>query len=78
MYMTRIRIRNFRGLEDIEFSPGTGVNLLTGPNAVGKTSILEAIRLTKHFLHLGIERRVVKSSFHLMQLLSTCFLEKDR
>lgn len=50
MYMTKIRIRNFRGLEDIEFSPSLGVNVLTGPNAVGKTSILEAIRLTKTFL----------------------------
>jgi hypothetical protein len=50
MHITRIRIRNFRGLEDIEFSPRSGVNVLVGPNAVGKTSVLEAVRLTKALL----------------------------
>jgi AAA15 family ATPase/GTPase len=50
MHIARIRIQNFRGLEDIDFSPCPGVNILVGPNAVGKTSILEAIRLTKALL----------------------------
>ena len=50
MYITNVRIRNFRGLEDIEFSPRAGINVLVGPNAVGKTSVLEAIRLTKALL----------------------------
>lgn len=50
MHIARARIKNFRGLEDIEFSPSPGVNILVGPNAVGKTSVLEAIRLAKSFL----------------------------
>jgi predicted ATP-dependent endonuclease of OLD family len=50
MHITRARIQNFRGLEDIEFFPSLGVNVIVGPNAVGKTSVLEAIRLTKSFL----------------------------
>jgi len=50
MYITNIRIKNFRGLEFIEFSPKAGMNIIVGPNAVGKTSVLEAIRLTKAIL----------------------------
>lgn len=50
MHISQIRIRNFRGLEEIEFHPKDGVNVLVGPNAVGKTSILEALRLTKALL----------------------------
>lgn len=50
MHITNVRIRNFRGLEVIEFSPRSGMNVLVGPNAVGKTSVLEAIRLTKALL----------------------------
>ncbi|MGN6150749.1 MAG: AAA family ATPase [Lysobacteraceae bacterium] len=50
MFISQLKIRNFRGLEDIEFSPRDGINVLVGPNAVGKTSILEAIRLTKALL----------------------------
>jgi predicted ATPase len=50
MNIVNIRIRNFRGLEHIEFSPKSGVNVLVGPNAVGKTSVLEAMRLTKALL----------------------------
>lgn len=37
-------------MEDIEFQPKAGINVLVGPNAVGKTSVLEAIRLTKALL----------------------------
>lgn len=50
MHITNLRIKNFRGLEFIEFSPRTGMNVIVGPNAVGKTSVLEAIRLTKALL----------------------------
>lgn len=50
MHISKLKIRNFRGLEDIEFQPRPGINVLVGPNAVGKTSILEAIRLTKALL----------------------------
>jgi len=43
MECNRIKIRNFRNIEEaeIEFSPG--VNILTGANAQGKTNLLEAI-----------------------------------
>lgn len=43
MYLTRFQCRGFRGLHDIDFAPGPGLNVLSGPNAQGKTSVLEAI-----------------------------------
>ncbi|MCK4858130.1 MAG: DNA replication and repair protein RecF [candidate division Zixibacteria bacterium] len=43
MFLTRIKISNFRNIEEMELSPQPSVNLITGPNGSGKTSILEAI-----------------------------------
>jgi DNA replication and repair protein RecF len=37
-----IEIRNFRNLESVSIQPSPGINLITGPNASGKTSLLEA------------------------------------
>lgn len=50
MYLKTLSIRNFRALDDInvEFTPG--VNVIVGPNAAGKTTILEAIRFAKSML----------------------------
>jgi predicted ATPase len=42
--------RNFRGLEDIETEFDNKVNVIVGPNAVGKTTVLEAIRFSKALL----------------------------
>ncbi len=37
-----LRARDFRRFGDFEWHPAPGVNFLIGPNAVGKTSVLEA------------------------------------
>lgn len=37
-----LRLRGFRCFESLEYQPGTGFNFITGANAQGKTSILEA------------------------------------
>jgi predicted ATPase len=50
MRLTHLVVRNFRGLEDIEVEFDNRVNIIVGPNAVGKTTILEAIRLAKALL----------------------------
>ncbi|HED15695.1 MAG TPA: DNA replication/repair protein RecF [Gammaproteobacteria bacterium] len=41
--LTRIVIQNIRNVEQAELQPATGLNLITGINAAGKTSLLEAI-----------------------------------
>lgn len=43
MKIARIKIQNFLGIDSLEFTPG-GFNEIVGPNGVGKTSILEAIK----------------------------------
>ncbi len=43
--ITQLEIRNFRGLEDITFPRLSRINLISGRNGVGKTSVLEALFL---------------------------------
>lgn len=46
MQLRELAVRNLRILENTQFVPGPGVNLVVGANGSGKTSLLEAI----HFL----------------------------
>jgi len=45
MQLQRLEIRNFRGLKEIDLVTDKAMNVIVGPNAVGKSTILEAIRL---------------------------------
>jgi putative ATP-dependent endonuclease of OLD family len=45
MYIKNIKIRNFRALHSAEISLQPGLNILIGPNNVGKSTILSAIDL---------------------------------
>ena len=47
MFLDQLAVENFRGLTSISFSTDKLLNVIVGPNAVGKTTILEAIRLAK-------------------------------
>lgn len=46
MECNAIRIRNFRNIEKAEIAFDSGVNILAGDNAQGKTNLLEAISFT--------------------------------
>jgi DNA replication and repair protein RecF len=48
MHLMHLQIRGFRNLTDTELQPGSGVNLITGENASGKTSLLESIYYLSH------------------------------
>lgn len=50
MFLEKIRIRNFRGLEDIEVTFKEKLNVIVGPNAVGKSTLLESIRIAQALL----------------------------
>jgi len=50
MKIRNLNIENFRGLSSIECNFDKPINIIVGPNAIGKTTILEAIRLTKALL----------------------------
>lgn len=75
MIITSVTIKNFRALEDIEATFGAGVNVIVGPNAIGKTTLLEAIRLTKALL---IPRTPNEANQALMSLGATTPLNQQR
>lgn len=43
MGLVHLSLLNFRNLRQVEISPGAGINVITGDNAAGKTSLLESI-----------------------------------
>jgi len=45
MRMTVLRLRDFRGYQQLLFSPPEGVTVLVGENGAGKTNLLEAVHL---------------------------------
>ncbi|MDE3200333.1 MAG: AAA family ATPase [Acidobacteriota bacterium] len=50
MHLRRLEVHNFRAITKFSHDLTSGANILVGPNAVGKTTILEAIRLNKAVL----------------------------
>ncbi len=43
--VTRLKLSDFRSYESFEMEPGERVTIVFGPNAVGKTNIIEALQL---------------------------------
>jgi DNA replication and repair protein RecF len=43
LYLTSLKLSNFRNIVDLEMRPNPTLNLIVGPNAAGKTSVLESI-----------------------------------
>ena len=43
MIFTDIRLQNYRSYDEASFELGRGVNIVMGPNAAGKTNLLEAL-----------------------------------
>lgn len=45
MKIKSLKLKNFRNIEEIEFNPFEGVNVIYGENAQGKTNLIEAVWL---------------------------------
>ena len=45
MKIDRIRLADFRNYESLDFAPEPGLNMLVGPNAQGKSTLLEAFAM---------------------------------
>lgn len=58
MHLHSLEVRNFRNLNNFIFTPSTGINLIYGKNASGKSSLLEAI----YFLGTGKSFRNSKTN----------------
>ena len=50
MKIQTLEIKNFRGLSDVRFTFESCTNVIVGPNAIGKTTVLEAVRLVRALL----------------------------
>lgn len=61
MYLTSVRVRNFRNLQDFSLQLNPGLNVLLGENNIGKTNLLAAVRValgsaaTGDFIRLGVD-----------------------
>jgi hypothetical protein len=47
VHIGHLAIKNFRAIADIDCDLSPRMNVIVGPNAVGKTTILQALRLVK-------------------------------
>ncbi len=65
MRLKRLKIQNFRAIREIDVTFNTLVSVLIGPNAVGKTTVSEAIRLVKAIL---VPRTASETTQTLIQL----------
>lgn len=45
MYLTKLKIRNFRSIKDITLNFSKGINILIGENNAGKTTIIDVLRI---------------------------------
>lgn len=45
MLLERVRLANFRNYESLDVEPAPGLNIFVGPNAQGKSNLLEAIAM---------------------------------
>ena len=68
MYIGRVVIQNFRAFHQLHFDLSAGVNVIVGPNAIGKTTILQAIRLTKAILAPRSPKEGLISGFPMAQI----------
>ena len=60
-YLSRLRLTNFRNLTNLDIALSTGVTVYYGPNAQGKTTLLEAVYLLciARSFHAENERELV-------------------
>lgn len=63
MYLSRMNIQGFKGFRQLELPLKAGLNVLIGENAVGKSGIIDAIRLLLLEDEYG-RSGVVESHFH--------------
>ena len=58
MLIKNIRLKNFRNHSSLYFNFSSNLNVLTGPNAIGKTNVVEAI----YYLSLGRSFRTLEDN----------------
>ncbi len=75
MFLKTIKLFNFRQFERLQVSFSSGINVITGMNAVGKTSLLESIGylgVTKSFRE-ALDVDLIREGQNEMAVLGTVF-----
>ena len=54
MYLEKVHIKNYKGIEEIDIDLKPGINLLIGDNGAGKTSVLEGIAVALSGLFVNV------------------------
>lgn len=67
MYITKVKIENFKSLKHFEFEPNNGMNILVGNNNQGKSTILEAMHLALTGFYRGkyIRSTITQDMFNI-------------
>jgi hypothetical protein len=84
MRLQSLSVQNFRALENIDIKFTGIVDVIVGPNAVGKTTVLEAIRIAKAILSPRVRDEAQQAlislgaiSPHLPQQINFAALARD-
>lgn len=66
MYLSKLIIRNFRGIENLQINFHDKINVIIGPNGVCKTAVIDAIRLLFQLGDVDSESRlpIREEDFH--------------
>lgn len=64
MYLRRVEIKNFRNLKKISVDFQKGLNVIVGENNIGKTNLIDAIRLALGYQSTSDPIRVVQDDFY--------------
>ncbi len=58
MYVDKLSLRNWRTYSELTFEPASGLNIIVGDNAAGKTNLLESL----YYLAAGASQRTSRDS----------------
>ena len=80
MVLKSLSLQNFRNYSQKEFIFSSGINLVVGPNAVGKTNLLEAIYLlaTGRSFRAQVETEMISYNKQMSNVKSQIYLSESK